>query len=88
MSNFNLDKNFSRVALSNCSFIDSSHAEQRLFKQAVALMSRGEYRRALDSFSLFQKKYPESLLSPDVHLHRADCYLHLSGDQGSEPAPQ
>lgn len=65
-----------------------SRAEQRLYKQAVALMDRGDYHRALNSFSLFLKKYPESLLSPDAHLHRADCYLRLSGSQGSEPVRQ
>jgi LysM repeat protein len=62
-----------------------SRAEQRLYKQAVALMDRGNYLRALNGFSLFLKKYPDSPLSPDAHLHRADCYLRLSGSQGSEP---
>jgi LysM repeat protein len=64
-----------------------SHAERRLYRQAVALLDRGEYNRALNGFSLFLKKYPDSPLSPDAHLHRADCYLRLSGRQGSEPDP-
>jgi hypothetical protein len=65
-----------------------SLAEQRLYKQAVALMDRKEYHRALNGLSLFLKKYPDSPLSPDAHLHRADCYLRLSGSQGSESVPK
>jgi hypothetical protein len=61
-----------------------SSSELRLYKQSVALLDRGECRRALDGFSLFLKKYPDSPLSPDVHLHRADCYLRLSGPHDSQ----
>jgi len=64
-----------------------SHAERRLYKRAVALLEREEYHRALNDFSLFLKKYPDSPLSPDAHLHRADCYLRLSGSKDTEPAP-
>jgi TolA-binding protein len=61
--------------------------EVRLFKKAASMLERGEYRQALDGFSLFLKRYPDSTLSPDAHLYRADCYLRLSGRQDSEPVP-
>lgn len=62
-----------------------SSAEENLYAQAVALLAKGEYRRAADGFSLFLKKYPDSPLSPDAHLQRADCYLRLSGRNDSSP---
>jgi LysM repeat protein len=63
-----------------------SHAEERLYKKAVVLLDQGECRKAIRSFSLFLKKYPDSMLAPYARLRRADCYLSLSAPQDSEPA--
>lgn len=65
-----------------------SSGEARLYRQSVALQDQGDYRRALDGFTLFLKKYPDSPLSPDVHLHRADCYLRLSGPPDTRDLPR
>jgi len=65
-----------------------SSGEARLYRQSVALQDQGDYRRALDGFTLFLEKYPDSPLSPDVHLHRADCYLRLSDPLDTRDLPR
>lgn len=62
--------------------------EARLYRQSVAWMDRGDCQRALRGFSLFLKKYPDSTLAPDVRLHRADCYLRLSGTPDTRDLPR
>jgi tetratricopeptide (TPR) repeat protein len=55
-------------------------AERFLYDNALALFNKGEYDKAIDAFSRFLKKYPHSSLAPEAGLHRADCYLKLSGE--------
>lgn len=54
-------------------------AERHLYDQSVALFTQGKFRKALEGFTQFLQKYPQSSLAPDATLYRGDCFLRLSG---------
>jgi len=58
----------------------SGEAERLHYERALALFNQRKYDEAIDAFSRFLNKYPHSSLAPEVGLHRADCFLKLSGD--------
>ncbi len=53
--------------------------EQSLYANAVKVFEKGEYRKALDEFTGFLAKYPDSPRAADAMLYRAECYARLSG---------
>jgi TolA-binding protein len=53
-------------------------AEQTLYAKGVRAYKSGKCRQAIASFDRFLSRYPESLLSADASLYRADCYLNLA----------
>lgn len=53
--------------------------EQASYRRAKQAYLNGEYRKALDLFSAFLRKYPHAGLAADASLYRADCFLRLSG---------
>jgi len=54
--------------------------EQGLYARAIGDYKKGEYRKALRSFSRFIEQYPNSPLAPDAALYKADSLLKLSGN--------
>lgn len=54
--------------------------EQGSYQQAKLAYLKGDYQTALELFTQFRSKYPNSTFSADVALYQADCLLHLSGE--------
>jgi TolA-binding protein len=55
-------------------------SEQESYRFAKQAYLAGDYKRALDLFDGFIRKYPNSSLIPDASLYQADSLLHLSGE--------
>lgn len=53
--------------------------ESESFRQAKQAYLTGEYQKAMELFSEFLQKYPNSTSSADAALYRADSMMHLSG---------
>ena len=54
--------------------------EQGRYQQAKLAYLNSDYQKALELFTDFRSKYPNSTFSADVALYQADCLLHLSGE--------
>jgi len=53
--------------------------ELESYRQAKQAYLTGEYQKAMELFSDFLQKYPNSTSSADAALYRADSMMHLSG---------
>jgi len=57
-----------------------SDAGPDLYASAVAAYKSGNCRTAVDLIDRYLSRFPDSPLSADLLLYRADCYLTLSGE--------
>ncbi|GFO68413.1 peptidoglycan-binding protein LysM [Geomonas limicola] len=57
----------------------SAPEELESYRQAKQAYLTGEYQKAMELFSDFLQKYPNSTSSADAALYRADSMMHLSG---------
>jgi LysM repeat protein len=53
--------------------------EQENYLQAKRAYLAGDYQKSLSLFTEYLRKYPNSAVSADASLYRADCLMHLSG---------
>ena len=56
----------------------SQSAEQTLYAKGISEYNGGHYQQALNSFSRFIEKFPNSPLMPDAKLYKAESLLNLS----------
>lgn len=56
----------------------ASTAGQQIYEKAVKAYRQEDYRTALDLFDRYLNENPESVLSADASLYKAECYLKLS----------
>jgi LysM repeat protein len=55
-----------------------SSAGQQLYEKAVKAYKQEDFRTALDLFDRYLNDNPDSVLSADASLYKAECYLKLS----------
>ena len=61
--------------------------EQKSYRRAKQAYLDGKYQKALDLFTAFLRKNPDSQLAADASLYRAESLLRLSGADASTSAP-
>ena len=54
--------------------------EQESFQRAEKAYLDGDYQKALEMYSRFLHKFPRSRFAAEASLHRADCFMRLSGE--------
>lgn len=54
--------------------------EEELYQQARQAYLSRDYQQALDRFSSFLRRFPQSRFAADAALYRANCYLRMSGE--------